>query len=439
MSKENTIQIVTEILQTVKQKGATDAEVVCSQGKGLSISVRNGDVDTIENSNDRSLILTVYNGKAKGSASTAILDKDSIELTINKALEIAKLTQADEFAGIAESDLLAHSADFKDLSTYHPRDISPETMIDLAKQAEAAALETSGIVIDETAVSMGEAQSIYANSNGFVGSKQGTNSSMSVVAIAQKDGQMERDYWWDAVRDFNHLMSADAMGRKAAQRTIARIGAQKIKSTKSPVLFDATLAQGLVGHMLEAILGSSLYQEASFLKGDLNKQIFPDWFEIDEDPFVKGGFASRNFDSNGVATKQRKLIDSGVLKGFILSVYSARRLGLETTGNAGGAHNLFIKAGDHSFKQALKELGTGLYVTSVMGQGVNTVNGDYSRGASGFWVENGEIQFPVNELTIASNLKDMYKNLVLIANDVDKRSKIQTGSWLIEEMTIACD
>ena len=439
MSKENTIQIVTEILQTVKQKGATDAEVVCSQGKGLSISVRNGDVDTIENSNDRSLILTVYNGKAKGSASTAILDKDSIELTINKALEIAKLTQADEFAGIAESDLLAHSADFKDLSTYHPRDISPETMIDLAKQAEAAALETSGIVIDETAVSMGEGQSIYANSNGFIGSKQGTNSSMSVVAIAQKDGQMERDYWWDAVRDFNHLMSADAMGRKAAQRTIARIGAQKIKSTKSPVLFDATLAQGLVGHMLEAILGSSLYQEASFLKGDLNKQIFPDWFEIDEDPFVKGGFASRNFDSNGVATKQRKLIDSGVLKGFILSVYSARRLGLETTGNAGGAHNLFIKAGDHSFKQALKELGTGLYVTSVMGQGVNTVNGDYSRGASGFWVENGEIQFPVNELTIASNLKDMYKNLVLIANDVDKRSKIQTGSWLIEEMTIAGD
>jgi PmbA protein len=258
-----------------------------------------------------------------------------------------------------------------------------------------------------------------------------------VVAIAEKDGQMERDYWWDAVRDFNHLMSAEDMGKKAAKRTISRIGAKKVKSCKVPVLFDATIAQGLVGHMLSAISGSSLYQEASFLKDDLGKPIFPKWFEMNEDPFVKAGFASPNYHSNGVATKQSKLIEQGVLKGFLLSVYSARRLGLTTTGNAGGAHNLFIKPGDKSFEHALKELGTGLYVTSVMGQGVNTVNGDYSRGASGFWVKNGEIQFPVSELTIASNLKDMYKNLVLVANDVDKRSKIQTGSWLLEEMTIA--
>jgi len=227
------------------------------------------------------------------------------------------------------------------------------------------------------------------------------------------------------------------MGKKAAERTISRIGAKKIKSTKAPVLFDATLAQGLVGHMLSAISGSSLYQEASFLKDDLGQQIFPEWFQINENPFFKGGFASRNYDSNGVATQQRQLIDSGVLNGFLLSVYSARRLGMETTGNAGGVHNLFVESGKHSFEQALKELNTGLYVTSVMGQGINTVNGDYSRGASGFWVENGEIQYPVTELTIASNLNDMYKNLVLVADDIDKRSKIQTGSWLIEEMTIA--
>lgn len=434
---KNTEQIVTEILETVKKKGATDAEVVYSKGSGLSVSVRNGDVDTIENSNDRSLILTVYNGKAKGSASTAVLDQASIDLTIEKALEIAKLTQADEYSGIAEVDLLANSADFHDLSTYHPQDITADAMIEMAKIAEAATLETKGLVVDEAGVSMGEGSSIYANSNGFIGSKQGTNSSMSVVAIAELDGQMERDYWWDAVRDFNHLMPAEELGKKAAARTISRIGAKKIKSTKAPVLFDATLAQGLVGHMLSAISGSSLYQEASFLKDDLDNQIFPDWFQINEDPFVKGGFASRNFDGNGVATKQRQLIDNGILKGFILSVYSARRLGLKTTGNAGGAHNLFIKSGNQSFDQALKKLGTGLYVTSVMGQGINTVNGDYSRGASGFWVENGEIQFPVNELTIASNLKDMYKNLVLVANDIDKRSKIQTGSWLIDEMTIA--
>lgn len=435
--KKNTKQIVTDILDTVKKKGATEAEVVYSHGKGLSISVRNGDVDTIENSEDSSLILTVYNGKSKGSASTAVLDKSSIDLTIEKALEIAKLTQADEFAGIAEVELLANSEDFKDLSTYHPRDVTPETMIDMAKMAESAALETQGIVVDEAGVSMGEGQSIYANSNGFMGLKQGSNSSMSLVAIAELNGQMERDYWWDAVRDFNKIMSADALGKKAASRTIKRIGAKKIKSTKAPVLFDPSLSQGLVGHMLSAISGSSLYQEASFLKDDLNNQIFPEWFEINENPFAPGGFASRNFDSNGVATKQRNMIESGILKGFLLSVYSARRLGLKTTGNAGGAHNLFVKSNDISFDAALKQMGTGLYVTSVMGQGINTVNGDYSRGASGFWVENGEIQFPVNELTIASNLKDMYKNVVLVANDTDKRSKIQTGSWLIDEMTIA--
>ncbi len=436
---KNTEAIVAEILETVKKKGASDAEVVYSKGSGLSISVRNGDVDTVENSNDSSLILTVYNGKAKGSASTAILDRDSIDLTIKKALEIAKLTQADEYAGIAEKELLANSADFKDLSTYHPHEVSPETMIEMAKQAESAALETKGVVVDEAGVSMGEGLSVYGNSNGFIGTKQGTNSSMSVVAIAEKDGQMERDYWWDATRDFSKLMSADKLGRKAAQRTISRIGASKVKSCKVPVLFDATIAQGLVGHVLSAISGSSLYQEASFLKDDLGKQIFPEWFEINENPFVKGASASRNYDSNGVATKQRNIIEQGVLKGFLLSVYSARRLGLTTTGNAGGAHNLFIQSSDKSFDEALKELGTGLYVTSVMGQGVNTVNGDYSRGASGFWIENGEIQFPVSELTIASNLKDMYKNLVLVANDIDKRSKIQTGSWLIEEMTIAGD
>ena len=438
-TKKNTEVIVAEILETVKKKGATDAEVVYSQGSGLSVSVRNGDVDTIENSNDRSLILTVYKGKAKGSASTAILDKGSVELTINKALEIANLTQADEYAGLAEEHLLANVAEFIDLETYHASDVSPDVLIDMAKQAEAAALESTGLVVDEAAVSMGEGQSIYANSKGFMGHKQGTNSSMSVVAIAELDGQMERDYWWDAVRKFDKLMPADALGRKAAERTLSRIGAKKVPSTKAPVLFDATIAQGLVGHMLSAISGSSLYQEASFLKDDLDNQIFPDWFEINEDPFVTGGFASRNFDSNGVATKQRHIIDQGILKGFLLSVYSARRLGLKTTGNAGGAHNLFVKAGDKNLKQALKELSTGLYVTSVMGQGINTVNGDYSRGASGFWVKNGEIQFPVSELTIASNLKDMYKNLVLVANDIDKRSKIQTGSWLIEEMTIAGD
>jgi PmbA protein len=436
MNKNETVDIVTEVLDTVKKKGATDAEVVYSQGSGLSVSVRNGDVDTIENSKDQSLILTVYNGKAKGSASTAVLDKDSIELTINKAIEIAKLTQEDEYAGLAEKELLA--TEFKDLETYHPHQFDPQEMIEMAKQAEAATLKTKGLVVDEAAVSMGEGQSIYATSKGFIGTKQGTNSSFSVVAIAELDGQMERDYWWDATRDFTKLMDPVALGEKAAQRTIANIGAQKLKSTKAPILFDATISQGLVGHMLSAIMGGSLYQEASFLKDKLDQSIFPEWFGITEDPFIKAGFASRNFDSNGVATHKRELIEGGVLKGFLLGVYSARRLGMKTTGNSGGAHNLFVKpSNDMDLTQALKELNTGLYVTSVMGQGINTVNGDYSRGASGFWVENGEIQYPVSELTIASNLNDMYKNLIFVANDVDRRNKIQTGSWLIDEMTIA--
>lgn len=438
MNIDKTEQIVTDILQTVKKKGATQAEVSYSQGSGLAVSVRNGDVDTIENSNDNSLVLTIYNGKAKGSASTAILDKESIDLTIQKALEISHLTQEDEFSGIAEPELLANPANFKDLDTYHPSDVSADELIEMAKQAESATLESKGLIVDEANISIGEGCSVYANSNGFIGHEQGSSSSMSVVAIAEKDGLMERDYWWDAARDFNKLMSANALGHKAAQRTLSRIGAKKIKSTKAPVLFDASIATGLVGHLLSAISGSSLYQEASFLKDDLNKPIFPKWFAINEDPFVKQGFASRNFDSNGVATQQRMLVDEGVLKGFILSIYSARRLKMKPTGNAGGAHNLIIHSStQNGLDDVLKEMGTGLYVTSVMGQGINTVTGDYSRGASGFWVENGEIKYPVTELTIAGNLRDMYKNLVLVGGDTDKRSKIQSGCWLIEQMTIA--
>lgn len=437
MNIEKTEQIVTDILRTVKKKGATQAEVAYSQGSGLAVSVRNKDVDTIENSNDNSLILTVYNGKAKGSASTAILDNKSIELTIDKALEISRLTQEDEFSGLAEPELLADPNNFKDLDTYHPAEVNADELIELAKQAEAAALESDGLIVDEANVSVGKGSSVYANSNGFLGHDCGSTASMSVVAIAEKDGHMERDYWWDAVRDFNKIISPQELGKKAAQRTLARVGARKIKSTKAPVLFDSSISTGLIGHMLSAISGSSLYQEASFLKDSLNSQIFPEWFEITEDPFLKGGFASRNYDSNGLATHQRKLIDNGVLTGFLLSVYSARRLNMKPTGNAGGAHNLIVKSGQTDFANALKQLGTGLYVTSVMGQGINTVTGDYSRGASGFWVENGEIQYPVSELTIAGNLSDMYQNLVLVATDTDKRSKTHTGSWLIEQMTIA--
>ncbi|MCF6301207.1 MAG: metalloprotease PmbA [Proteobacteria bacterium] len=434
--------IVTKVLETVKRKGASSAELVYSEGSGVSVSCRNGELDTVENNHDKSLVITVYKGKAKGSASTAVVAQQSVDLTIEKALNIASLTEQDEASGLADTSLLAK--DFKDLKTFYENQLSSEQMIEMALQASQATVDYAAskgqdIVVDEANVQIGDGYSIYANSHGFIGEKKASNVSMSVVAIAEKNNQMEREYWWDSARNVKKLQNPDIVGVKAAENTLQRLGSRKIKSCKAPVLFDPSMAKSLVGHMLSAISGSALYQESSFLKNDLGKKILPAWFELDEDPFVLSGFASRNFDGNGVQTHQRKLIDEGVLTGFLLSVYSARRLEMQTTGNAGGAHNLFVKPGDKSLDQLLKQMDTGLFVTSLMGQGVNPVTGDYSRGASGFWVENGEIQFPTSELTIADNLKDMYQSLLFVGNDVDKRSKIQTGSWLIEEMTIAGD
>lgn len=432
--------IVTKVLDTVKRHGATSAELVYSEGSGVSVTCRGNEVDTIENNQDKSLVITVYKGQAKGSASTAVIDDAAIDLTIEKALAIASLTEADEAAGLANESLLCK--EFKDLGLYFKPEYDADALINRALEASQAAQDEArsqgqDINVDESNVECGEGHSIYANSNGFVGEKQGSNASASVVAIAESDGVMEREYWWDAVRDYQTMDSAKNIGQLAAQRTLSRAAGRKVKSCKAPVLFDPSMAKGLLGHMLGAISGSALYQEASFLKNDLNQQLFPDWFEVNEDPFVLGGFASRNFDANGVQTKQRQLIEKGVLKGFLLSVYSARRLGMETTGNAGGAHNLFVKPS--SSDDLIKTMDRGLLVTSLMGQGVNTVTGDYSRGASGFWVENGEIQFPVNELTIAGHLKDMFKGLVAVGDDIDERSKTHTGSWLINEMTIAGD
>lgn len=435
-------KIIEQVLSQLSRQGATEAEVVYSEGSGVSVSCREGEVDTIENNHDKSLIVTVYKNKAKGSASTAVVDQANIDLTIEKALAIASLTEADEAAGLADKALLAK--EFKDLKTYFKHDKSVDELVDMALNASQGAMDfaqSSGasITVDEANVEMGEGYSIYANSQGFFGEKQGSNASASVVGIAEQDGVMEREYWWEAERDIELFPKLEEIGQKAASRTLSRLGSRKVKSTKAPVLFDPSCAKTLIGHMLSAISGSALYQESSFLKDDLNHQIFPEWFSLYEDPFLLSGFASRNFDSNGVQTKQRHIVDNGVLSGFLLSVYSARRLGLQTTGNAGGAHNLKVMSAVRADDSLIKTMNTGLYVTSLMGQGVNAVTGDYSRGASGFWVENGEIQYPVSELTIAGHLKDMYRSIVAVGSDVDKRSKTHTGSWLIEEMTIAGD
>lgn len=434
--------IIEQVLSQLSKRGATDAEVVYSSGSGVSVSCREGELDTIENNQDQSLIVTAYKNQAKGSASTAVVDQANIDLTIEKALAIASLTEADEAAGLADQSLLCD--EFKDLQTYCTNSKTADELVDMALEANQGAMDYAQslgaeLTVDESNVQLGEGMSIYANSMGFFGEKKGSNASASVVAIAEKNGMMEREYWWDSTRDIEKFPALDGIGKVAAMRTLERLGSKKIKSTKAPVLFDPSMAKSLIGHLLSAISGSALYQEASFLKDDLNQSILPDWFSLYEDPFLLGGYASRNFDSNGVQTRQRNIIDAGVLKGFLLSVYSARRLGLETTGNAGGAHNLSVQSAQATESDLIKTMDTGLYVTALMGQGVNSVTGDYSRGASGFWVQNGEIQFPVSELTIAGQLKDMYKSLVAVGSDVDRRSKTLTGSWLLEEMTIAGD
>lgn len=432
--------IVTKVLETVKHKGADAAEISYAEGSGISVSCRQGEVDTIENNNDKSLSLTVYKNGAKGSASTAVVNEDSIALTIEKALAIAALTAPDEAAGLADKDLLA--TEFKDLQTAYDNPYDPDTLIKYALAATEgaraeAADKQADVVVDEANVEVGDGYAIYATSDGFIGEKRGSNVSASVVAIAKEHGEMEREYWWDAVRDYGQLMDAEIMGAQATGRSVAQLGSRQVKSQQVPVLFDPAMSKTLIGHMLSAISGSALYQEASFLKDDLNTQLFPEWFSIQEDPFIPGGFGSRNFDSNGIATKPRTLIDHGVLKGFMLSLYSARRLNTQPTGHGGGAHNLTVEAATTA--DLVKEMDRGFLVTSLMGQGVNTVTGDYSRGASGFWVEDGQIAFPISEMTIAGHLKDMFKNLRAVGAEIDRRSKIHTGAWLVDGMTIAGD
>ncbi len=432
--------IVTKVLETVKHKGADAAEISYAEGSGISVSCRQGEVDTIENNNDKSLSLTVYKNGAKGSASTAVVNEDSIALTIEKALAIAALTAPDEAAGLADKDLLA--TEFKDLQTAYDNPYDPDTLIKYALAATEgaraeAADKQADVVVDEANVEVGDGYAIYATSDGFIGEKRGSNASASVVAIAKEHGEMEREYWWDAVRDYGQLMDAEIMGAQATGRSVAQLGSRQVKSQQVPVLFDPAMSKTLIGHMLSAISGSALYQEASFLKDDLNTQLFPEWFSIQEDPFIPGGFGSRNFDSNGIATKPRTLIDHGVLKGFMLSLYSARRLNSQPTGHGGGAHNLMVEA--PTTADLVKDMDRGFLVTSLMGQGVNTVTGDYSRGASGFWVEDGQIAFPISEMTIAGHLKDMFKNLRAVGADIDRRSKIHTGAWLVDGMTIAGD
>jgi PmbA protein len=398
--------------------------------------VRLGEVETIEHTRDRSFGVTVYFGKRKGSASTADLQPDSITKTIEQACAIARYTEEDPYTGLADPKRLATV--FPDLDLWHPWNITPEAAIKLGVQIEDAGRALAGITNSEGAsVQAGETLSVYATSQGFTGTERGTRHMLSCALIVEDEAGMQRDYWYEAVRAAEDFPDADKVGRKAAERALARRNARQLGTRDCPVLFTPEVARGLIGHLVSAVSGGSLYRKASFLLDHKGKKILPDFVEIVERPRLPRGQASSNFDSEGVATADRDLVRGGVLERYVLGSYSARKLGLESTGNAGGIHNLNATANAEGFDAMRRGMTRGLIVTELMGQGVNTITGDYSRGASGFWLENGEITHPVDEITIAGNLKEIFLAIEAIGADVDHRSHILVGSMLVGRMMVA--
>ncbi|MFK2877127.1 metalloprotease PmbA [Rhodanobacter hydrolyticus] len=430
-----------DVIRRARAAGASAAEVAASIDTGLNVNVRLGEVETVEHTRDRGFGLTVYFGQRKGSASTADLNPDSIQATLDQACAIARFTEEDPAAGLADAARMAR--DFPDLDLWHPWAIDTADAIELGRRIEDAGRAHAGIAnSDGAGVQAGESLSVYANSHGFLGRERGTRHSLSLSLIAGEGERMQRDYWYDSARDAGDFMSAKALGDKAAERTLARLDARSLTTRECPVLFAPEIARGLVGHLVGAVSGGALYRRASFLLDHAGKAIMPAWLHIDEKPHLQRGHASGNFDAEGVATRESALVEGGVLARYVLGSYSARKLGLQSTGNAGGIHNLRVAPGADDgeasdFADMLRRLGTGLLVTEVMGQGVNTITGDYSRGAAGFWVENGAIAYPVEEITIAANLRDMYAGIRAVGADVDPRSHILCGSILVDRMTVA--
>ncbi len=429
--------LVEQSLAEARAAGATEADVGVSVDTGLSIGVRLGEVETLEYQRDRGMGITAYVGKRKGTATTGDLSSGAIADTVRKAVSIARFTAADECAGLPEPDTLAREVPDLDLS--HPWDLEAEAGIELAKRCEAAALGLDPRVTNSEGASVSAHRSLrmYGNSLGFLGGYPSTYYSVSCVVVGQEGDQQERDYWYTASRDWRTLEDAEAVGRQAAERTVRRLGARRIPTTRAPVLFVPELARGLVGHFIAAVRGGAQYRKSSFLLDAAGTRVFPEFFGISERPHVKRGLGSAPFDGEGCATRDRELVAGGVLEGYVLNTYAARKLGLRTTGNAGGVHNLTVHPGEDDLDGLVRRMGRGLVVTELMGQGVNGVTGDYSRGAAGFWVEGGELRYPVSEITIAGNLKDVFRDLVAVGRDIDERGSIRTGSILVAEMTIA--
>lgn len=430
-------QQVEEIVAEARRQGATACEVAVSLEQGLSTSVRQREVETVEFNRDQGFGITLYVGHRKGSASTSASGPDAIRETVAAALAIAKHTSEDESSGLADAALMAKEQ--PDFDLFHPWDITPEQAIERALICEAAAFDTDSRIknADGTTLNVHQGCRVYGNSHGFIGGYASTRHSLSCVMIAEGEGQMQRDYWYDVNRRGDELMDARLIGQKAAERAASRLGARPVPTCEVPVLFSAELAGGLFGSFLGAVSGGNLYRKSSFLEGAIGQRLFPEWMTIDERPHLIGAMGSSAFDGDGLATYAKPFVENGDLVSYILSTYSGRKLGLPSTANAGGVHNLFVSHGTEDQAALIRRMGRGLLVTELMGSGLNMVTGDYSRGAAGFWVENGEIQFPVQEVTIAGNMRDMFKQIVAVGSDLEMRSNIRTGSVLIEKMMVA--
>jgi PmbA protein len=425
------------VLKLARSMGASQAEATASFGSGLTVTARLRDVETLEYHRDQGLGVTVYFGQRKGSASTSDMSDSAVEETVRKACALAKYTAEDECSGLADADQLARI--IPDLDLYHPWEVEPPAAIELAKECEAAALDMDSRITNSegATVTTHAGCRIYGNSHGFLDGVFDTQHSLSCAVLAAENGAMERDYDFSVARDPDDLLSAAAVGGEAGRRAIRRLGSRKMKTVATPVLYPARLARGLFGHFLSAISGGNLYRKSTFLLDSIHTPVFADKVSMDELPHIPKALGSSPYDAEGVATCDRQLVTNGVLNGYVLGSYYARKLGLKSTGNAGGVHNLTVSNTGQEFADLIKAMGNGFLVTELMGQGVNYVTGDYSRGAAGFWVENGEIQYPVSEVTVAGNLKKMFMNIAAIGTDTDFRSSIRTGSVLVDGMTVA--
>lgn len=431
--------VAEDIVRRCRARGASAAEVAVDEDRGLNVSVRLGEVETIEHTRDRGLALTVYFGQRKGSASTADIEPGSIDATIEQACAIARHTEEDPFAGLADPARMADPAALPELDLWHPWGVGAERAIDIGLACEQAGRDFDARISNADGTSVGSNQSlfVYANSHGFTGREFGTSHSISCSLIAGSGSAMQRDYWWTHACAAEDMEAAEAVGRRAAERTIARMDPRPVATGSYPVLFAPEVARSIIGHLVNGVSGGALYRRASFLVDHAGKQLFPAWMQVTERPHLRRGNRSAGFDAEGVATVDRDLVRDGVLQRYVLGSYSARKLGLESTANAGGVHNLVVAPGEEDFASLLRGMRRGLVVTELMGQGINMITGDYSRGAAGFWVEDGAIAHAVDEVTIAGNLRQMFLAVEAVGRDVDTRSNILTGSMLIGSMTVA--